>query len=64
MANKRVTIGYRIANGYRRSQDPYIKFGKRWRREYGFDAGDTFDLVRIGNMLIFVKVSSNQQKII
>jgi len=59
MINKRVTIGCRIANGYRRSQDPYIKFGYKWQREYGFDAGDTPGLIRIRKLLIFIKVSAN-----
>ena len=57
MTNKRITIGCQIANSYRRRHDPYIKIDNKWQREYGFDAGYKRQLIRIGNILIFVKVS-------
>ena len=59
MAKKRFTVGFQIPDGYRRGHVPYIKFGGKWLREYGFDAGDKLELIRGRNMLIFVKVSND-----
>jgi len=56
MTNKRITIGCQVSNSYRRSRDPYIKTCNRWKKEYGFDAGYKRQLIRIGNILIYIKV--------
>ena len=56
MGNKRFTVGYSSSNEYKGMADPYLKFGGKWLKDYGFKVGDTLELIQGKNMLVLVKV--------
>ena len=56
MANKRITACVSLANR-RRKHDPFIKLGGKWQRVQGFDACAKRQLIKFGNIVIYIKVS-------
>ena len=56
MAKKRFTVGYQMTHGYSRGSNPWIRFGGQWLKDYGFEVGDTLELIQGKNMLVLVKV--------
>ena len=59
MANKNFTVGYAPTNDYRKMSEPFVKFGGRWLKDFGFDVGDKLELIQGKNMLVLVKIPSD-----
>jgi hypothetical protein len=43
---------------YRKESNPCVKFGGKWLKDYGFNVGDTLELIQGKNMLILIKAPS------
>jgi hypothetical protein len=58
MAKKKFTVGGQLTDEFK-VFNPFIKFGGKWLKEYGFNVGDKLELIQGKNMLIFIKVPND-----
>jgi len=59
MTKKRFTVGYSSTGEYKSAAGPFIKFGGKWLRDFGFDVGDKLELIEGRNMLVLFKIPND-----
>ena len=57
MAKGGFTVICGPANGYKKDQGPYIKFGGGWPKDFGISVGDKLEVIQGRNMIVLMKVS-------
>jgi len=59
MDKKMFTVGYQMSQDYAKGSAPFIKFGGKWLKDYGFSVGDRLELIQGKNMLVLVKAGNS-----
>ena len=60
MEKKILTVGPMPTNDKRKQPAPSIWLSGTWLREYGFEVGDSLEVIRGRNMLILVKANGDK----